>query len=198
MLQRGPAEETIEPMINAGELRPGNTVERGGDLLQVLEFAHIKLGRGTAVVRTKLRNLTTGAVTEETFRPEEKFGRARIERSEVQYLYRDGDAYVVMDTSTYEQTPLTPEQIGDGTRWLKENDTLTLLSYEGRILGVELPITVELEVLETEPGFKGDTANAASKPATLETGAVVDVPLFVNQADRVRVDTRTGRYIERA
>ncbi len=198
MLQPGPAEETIEPMINAGELRPGNTVERGGDLLQVLEFAHIKLGRGTAVVRTKLRNLTTGAVTEETFRPEEKFGRARIERSEVQYLYRDGDAYVVMDTSTYEQTPLTPEQIGDGTRWLKENDTLTLLSYEGRILGVELPITVELEVLETEPGFKGDTANAASKPATLETGAVVDVPLFVNQADRVRVDTRTGRYIERA
>ncbi len=198
MLQRGPAEETIEPMINAGELRPGNTVERGGDLLQVLEFAHIKLGRGTAVVRTKLRNLTTGAVTEETFRPEEKFGRARIERSEVQYLYRDGDAYVVMDTSTYEQTPLTPEQIGDGTRWLKENDTLTLLSYEGRILGVELPITVELEVLETEPGFKGDTANAASKPATLETGAVVDVPLFVNQGDRVRVDTRTGRYIERA
>ncbi len=185
-------------MINAGELRPGNTVERGGDLLQVLEFAHIKLGRGTAVVRTKLRNLTTGAVTEETFRPEEKFGRARIERSEVQYLYRDGDAYVVMDTSTYEQTPLTPEQIGDGTRWLKENATLTLLSYEGRILGVELPITVELEVRETEPGFKGDTANAASKPATLETGAVVDVPLFVNQGDRVRVDTRTARYIERA
>ncbi len=198
MLQRGPAEETIEPMINAGELRPGNTVERGGDLLQVLEFAHIKLGRGTAVVRTKLRNLTTGAVTEETFRPEEKFGRARIERSEVQYLYRDGDAYVVMDTSTYEQTPLTPEQIGDGTRWLKENDTLTLLSYEGRILGVELPITVELEVLETEPGFKGDTANAASKPATLETGTVVDVPLFVNRGDRVRVDTRTARYMERA
>ena len=185
-------------MINARELRPGNTVERGGDLLQVLEFAHIKLGRGTAVVRTKLRNLTTGAVTEETFRPEEKFGRARIERSEVQYLYRDGDAYVVMDTSTYEQTPLTPEQIGDGTRWLKENDTLTLLSYEGRILGVELPITVELEVLETEPGFKGDTANAASKPATLETGTVVDVPLFVNRGDRVRVDTRTARYIERA
>ena len=185
-------------MINAGELRPGNTVERGGDLLQVLEFAHIKLGRGTAVVRTKLRNLTTGAVTEETFRPEEKFGRARIERSEVQYLYRDGDAYVVMDTSTYEQTPLTPEQIGDGTRWLKENDTLTLLSYEGRILGVELPITVELEVLETEPGFKGDTANAASKPATLETGTVVDVPLFVNQGDRVRVDTRTARYMGRA
>jgi elongation factor P len=185
-------------MINAGELRPGNTVERGGDLLQVLEFAHIKLGRGTAVVRTKLKNLTTGAVTEETFRPEEKFGRARIERSEVQYLYRDADAFVVMDTATYDQTPLSPDQVGDGVRWLRENETLTLLTHDGRILGVELPITVELEVTETEPGFRGDTANAASKPATLETGAVVDVPLFVNQGDRVRVDTRSGRYIERA
>ncbi|MGA8014625.1 MAG: elongation factor P [Candidatus Dormiibacterota bacterium] len=185
-------------MINAGELRPGNTVERGGDLLQVLEFAHVKLGRGTAIVRTKLKNLTTGAVTEETFRPEEKFGRARIERAEVQYLYRDGDSFVVMDTTTYEQTPLGPDQVGDGARWLKENDTLTLLSYDGRILGVELPIAAELEVVETEPGFKGDTANAATKPATLETGAVVDVPLFVNQGDRIRVDTRSGRYIERA
>jgi len=185
-------------MINAGELRPGSTVERGGDLLQVLEFAHIKLGRGTAVVRTKLKNLNTGAVTEETFRPEEKFGRARIERSEVQFLYRDGDAYVVMDTATYEQTPLSPAQLGEGARYLKENETLTLLTHDGRVLGVELPIAVALEVIETEPGFKGDTANAAFKPATLETGAVVDVPLFVNQGDRIRVDTRSGRYIERA
>ena len=185
-------------MINAGELRPGNTVERGGDLLQVLEFAHIKMGRGTAVVRTKLKNLTTGAVTEETFRPEEKFGRARIERSEVQYLYRDGDAFVVMDTGTFEQTPLAPAQVGEGARWLKESATLTLLTHDGHVLGVELPIVVELEVTETEPGFKGDTANAAFKPATLETGAVVDVPLFVNQGDRIRVDTRTGRYLERA
>ncbi len=185
-------------MINAGELRPGNTVERGGDLLQVLEFAHLKLGRGTAIVRTKLKNLTTGAVTEETFRPEEKFGRARIERSEVQYLYRDGDSFVVMDTTTYDQTPLAPDQMGDAARWLKENDTLTLLSYGGRVLGVELPIAAELEVVATDPGFKGDTANAATKPATLETGAVVDVPLFVNQGDRIRVDTRSGRYIERA
>ncbi|HYA01147.1 MAG TPA: elongation factor P [Candidatus Binatia bacterium] len=185
-------------MINAGELRPGTTVERGGDLLQVLEFAHIKLGRGTAVVRAKLKNLATGAVTEETFRPEEKFGRARIERSEVQYLYRDGDHFVVMDTGSYEQTPLTAEQVGDGVRWLKESETLTLLTHDGRVLGVELPIAVELEVVETEPGFRGDTANAASKPATVETGGVVDVPLFVNQGDRIRVDTRTGRYIERA
>jgi elongation factor P len=185
-------------MINAGDLRPGSTVERGGQLLQVLEFAHIKLGRGTAVVRTKLKNLTTGAVTEETFRPEEKFGRARIERSEAQYLYRDGDAFVVMDTQTYDQTPLSPEQVGEGARWLKENDTLTLLTHDDRVLGVELPTSVELEVTETEPGFKGDTANAATKPATLETGAVVDVPLFVNAGDRVRVDTRSGRYLERA
>jgi len=185
-------------MINAGELRPGTTVERGGDLLQVLDFAHIKLGRGTAVVRTKLKNLTTGAVTEETFRPEEKFGRARIERSEVQYLYRDGDTFVVMDTGTYEQTALSPAQMGDGVRWLRENETLTLLTHDDRVLGVELPIVVELEVTETEPGFKGDTANAASKPAHLETGAVVDVPLFVNQGERIRVDTRSGRYIERA
>ncbi len=185
-------------MINAGDLRPGNTVERAGELLQVLEFAHLKLGRGTAVVRTKLKNLMTGAVTEETFRPEEKFGRARIERSEVQYLYRDGESFVVMDSSTYEQTPLTSDQIGDADRWLRENATLTLLSYDGRILGVELPIAVELEVTETDPGFKGDTANAATKPATLETGSVVDVPLFVNQGERIRVDTRSGRYIERA
>jgi elongation factor P len=185
-------------MINAGDLRPGSTVERAGQLLQVLDFAHIKLGRGTAVVRTKLKNLTTGAVTEETFRPEEKFGRARIERNEAQYLYRDGDAFVVMDTRTYDQTPLSLEQIGDGVRWLKENDTLTLLTHEDRILGVELPISVELEVTETDPGFRGDTANAGTKPATLETGATVDVPLFVNVGDRVRIDTRSGRYQERA
>jgi elongation factor P len=185
-------------MINAGDLRPGSTVERGGQLLQVLEFSHIKLGRGTAVVRTKLKNLTTGSVTEETFRPEEKFGRARIERSEAQFLYRDGDAFVVMDTQTYDQTPLSPEQLGEGARWLKENETLTLLTHDDKILGVELPTSVELEVVETDPGFKGDTANAATKPATVETGAVVDVPLFVNAGDHIRVDTRNGRYLERA
>jgi len=185
-------------MINAGDLRPGATVERGGQLLQVLDFAHIKMGRGTAVVRTKLKNLGTGAVTEETFRPEEKFGRARIERAEAQYLYKDGDSFVVMDTTTYDQTSLSADQIGDGVRWLKENETVTLLTYDSRVLGVELPVAVELEVTETEPGFKGDTANAAFKPATLETGATVDVPLFVNVGDRIRVDTRSGRYLERA
>jgi elongation factor P len=184
-------------MINAGELRSGNTVEHDGDLLQVLDFAHVKQGRGTAFVRAKFRNLITGAVTEETFRPEEKFGRARIERTEAQYLYKDGDNYVVMDSSTYDQFPLSADMLGDALGYLKENDTLFLLQYDGRVLGVELPTAVELEIAEAEPGFKGDTANASFKPATLETGKAIDVPLFVNQGDRVRVDTRTGRYIER-
>jgi elongation factor P len=184
-------------MINAGELRPGNTVERQGELLQVLEFAHNKQGRGTAIVRAKFKNLLTGAVTEETFRPEEKFGRARVERSEAQYLYQDGDNYVVMDTTTYDQFPLSTDQLGDALRYLKENDNLFLLTYDGRILGIDLPTSVELTVTQTDPGFKGDTANAAFKPATLETGLVVDVPLFVNEEDRVRVDTRTGKYVER-
>ncbi len=184
-------------MINAGELRPGSTVERQGELLQVLEFAHNKQGRGTAIVRAKLKNLLTGAVTEETFRPEEKFGRARVERSEAQYLYQDGDNYVVMDTSTYDQFPLTPDQLGDALRYLKENDNLFVLTYDGRVLGIDLPTSVELAVTQTDPGFKGDTANAAFKPATLETGLVVDVPLFVNENDRIRVDTRTAKYVER-
>jgi elongation factor P len=184
-------------MINAGELRPGNTVERQGELLQVLEFAHNKQGRGTAIVRAKFKNLLTGAVTEETFRPEEKFGRARVERSEAQYLYQDGDNYVVMDTATYDQFPLTSDQLGDALRYLKENDNLFLLTYDGRVLGIDLPTSVELAVTQTDPGFKGDTANATFKPATLETGIVVDVPLFVDEGDRIRVDTRTAKYVER-
>ncbi len=184
-------------MISAGELRPGNTVERQGELLQVLEFAHNKQGRGTAIVRAKFKNLTTGAVTEETFRPEEKFGRARIERSEAQYLYSDGDNYVVMDTTTYDQFPLTPEQLGDALKYLKENDNLFLLTYDGTVLGVDLPTSVELLVTQADPGFKGDTANASFKPATVETGLAVDVPLFVDEGDRIRVDTRTGKYVER-
>ena len=184
-------------MIEAGDLRPGNTVERNGELLEVLDFAHIKMGRGTAIVRAKLRNVNTGAVTEETFRPEEKFGRARIERTDAQFLYKDGDSYVIMDNTTYDQFPLSAEAMGDIVRWLKENDTVYLLQYEGKVLGVELPITAELEVTYTEPGFKGDTATGGTKPAKLETGTVVDVPLFVEQGQRIRVDTRTGRYMER-
>jgi elongation factor P len=184
-------------MMEAGDLRPGNTVEKSGELLQVLEYHHVKMGRGSAIVRAKFRNVNTGAVTEETFRPEEKFARARIERTDAQYLYKDGDSYVVMDSTTYDQFPITEELLGDATKWLKENDPLFLLQYDGRILGVELPIAVELEVTYTEPGFKGDTATGGSKPATLETGAVVDVPLFVTQGERIRVDTRNGRYMER-
>jgi elongation factor P len=184
-------------MIEAGDLRPGNTVEKSGELLQVLDFHHVKMGRGTAIVRAKFKNVNTGAVTEETFRPEERFTRARIERTDAQYLYRDGDSYVVMDSTTYDQFPIGEELLGDATKWLKENDPLFLLQYDGRILGVELPIAVELEVTYTEPGFKGDTATGGSKPATLETGAVVDVPLFVTQGERIRVDTRNGKYMER-
>jgi elongation factor P len=185
-------------MITAGDLRPGTTVERNGELLQVVDFAHVKMGRGTAIVRAKFKNVNTGAVTEETFRPEEKFGRARIERTAAQYLYKDGDNYVVMDSTTYDQFPLSPDVVGDAASWLKENDDLFLLQYEGKVLGVELPITVEVEVTYTEPGFKGDTATGGTKPATVETGVNVDVPLFVNTGDRIKVDTRTGRYIERA
>jgi elongation factor P len=185
-------------MIDAGDLRPGNTVERHGELLQVLEYAHVKLGRGSAIVRAKLRNVNTGAVTEETFRPEEKFSRARIDRNEAQFLYRDGDTFHIMDASSFEQYAVAAEVVGEAQRWLKESDTVFLLMYDGRVIGVELPIAVELEVTYTEPGYKGDTATGGTKPATVETGATVDVPLFVNTGERIRVDTRSGRYMERA
>ncbi|HZB98156.1 MAG TPA: elongation factor P, partial [Candidatus Sulfotelmatobacter sp.] len=151
-----------------------------------------------AFIRAKLKNLLTGAITEETLRPEEKLGRARIERVDAVYLYPEGDSYVVMDNSTYDQFPLGRDQIGDAARFLTENQNLTLLQYDGRVIGVELPVAVELQVTSTEPGFKGDTANAASKPATLETGITIDVPLFINEGERIRVDSRNGRYIERA
>ncbi|MGA2873053.1 MAG: elongation factor P [Candidatus Dormibacteria bacterium] len=184
-------------MINAGELRSGTTVERNGQLWEVLSFEHIKLGRGTAVVRTRLRNITTGAVTEETFRPEERFPRARIEKVDVQFLYRDGDHYVVMESETYEQYPLDEGQFGQASSFVQESDHLYVLRYDGKVIGVELPITVELAVTDTDPGFRGDTATGASKPATLNTGLVVDVPLFVGVGDRLKVDTRTGKYLER-
>ena len=184
-------------MIDAGELRPGTTIERNGDLFQVLSFDHVKLGRGSAIVRTKLKNLNTNAVTEETFRPEERFTRARIERNEAQYLYKDESAWVMMDNATYDQYHVGEGVVGDAARWLKEGDTVFLLMFDGRVIGVELPIAVELEVTYTEPGFKGDTATGGTKPATVETGTSVAVPLFVNTGERIRVDTRTGRYMER-
>jgi len=185
-------------MINAGELRSGTTVERNGQLFEVLSFEHIKMGRGTAVVRTRLRNLNTGSVTEETFRPEERFPRARIEKVEVQYLYQDGDQHIVMDTTTFDQVSLSAEQFSEASKWIRESENLFLLRYEDQVLGVEVPISVALEVTQTDPGFKGDTATGTFKPATLETGVVVDVPLFVSVGDRIKVDTRTGKYSERA
>lgn len=185
-------------MINAGELRAGTTMERNGQLMEVLSFEHIKMGRGTAVVRTRLRNVTTGSVTEETFRPEERFPRARIEKMEVQYLYRDGDQHVVMDTNNFEQFTLSAEEFREAARYLRESDHLFLLRYDDKVIGVEVPISATLEVTQTDPGFKGDTATGTFKPATLETGTIVDVPLFVAVGDRIKVDTRTGKYLERA
>jgi elongation factor P len=184
-------------MINAGELRSGTTVERNGQLWEVLSFEHIKLGRGTAVVRTRLRNITTGSLTEETFRPEERFSRARIEKVDVQFLYRDGEHYVVMDTASYDQYPLDEAQFAEANRYVKEGDHLYVLQYDGKVIGVELPITVELEVTATDPGFKGDTATGGSKPATLSTGLIVEVPLFVGVGETLKIDTRTGKYLER-
>jgi len=184
-------------MINAGELRSGTTLERNGQLWEVLSQEHVKLGRGTALIRTRLRNITTGSLTEETFRPEERFSRARIERVDVQFLYRDGEHYVVMDSASYDQYPLDEAQFAEATRYVKEGDHLYVLQYDGKVIGVELPITVELEVTATDPGFKGDTATGGSKPATLSTGLVVEVPLFVGVGDTLKVDTRTGKYLER-
>ncbi|MFZ0168229.1 MAG: elongation factor P [Candidatus Dormiibacterota bacterium] len=184
-------------MINAGELRSGTTVERNGQLWEVLSQEHVKLGRGTALIRTRLRNITTGSLTEETFRPEERFSRARIEKVDVQFLYRDGEHYVVMDTASYDQYPLDEAQFAEATRYVKEGDHLYVLQYDGKVIGVELPITVELEVTATDPGYKGDTATGGSKPATLSTGLVVEVPLFVGVGDTLKVDTRTAKYLER-
>jgi len=184
-------------MIEAGQLRPGSTIVRNGELFQVLSYDHVVLGRGRAIVRTKLKNLSSDSVTSETFRPEEKFSVARIERKEAQYLYRDGDAFVMMEAATFEQYPVADEIVGDAKNWLNEGNTVYLSMFDGRIIGVELPISVELEVTYTEPGFKGDTATGGTKPATVQSGATVDVPLFVNTGEHILVDTRTGRYLER-
>ena len=185
-------------MISSNDFRPGVTIEYNGDLCQVLEFQHVKPGKGAAFVRTKLKNLKTGATTELTFRGGEKLPKATIDRAMMQYLYFDGEAYVFMDNNTYEQVSLTAEQLQGGDKFLKENMDCQINSYNGIILGVELPNTVELTVTETEPGIKGDTQSGGTKPATMETGVVVNVPFFVNTGDVLRIDTRTGQYIERA
>jgi len=185
-------------MISAGDFRNGVSFEMDGQVFQVVEFQHVKPGKGSAFVRTKYRNVKTGSVVERTFNPNEKFEQAQLERSDMQYIYADGDLYFFMDLNTYEQRPISAESIGDGIKFLKEEMTCKILAYKGEIFGVELPITVELKITECEPGVKGDTANNASKIAVLETGASVKVPLFVNQDEVIRVDTRTGEYVERA
>jgi elongation factor P len=185
-------------MITAGEFRNGATFELDEQVFQVVEFQHVKPGKGAAFVRTRLKNVITGATVEKTFTPTDKMPRAHIERKDMQYLYNDGDLFYFMDTETYEQMPISKDTIGDTFKFVKENMIVKILSYKGNVFGIEPPTFVELEVVETEPGFKGDTATGATKPAVLETGASVKVPLFVNQGDIIKIDTRTGDYLERA
>lgn len=184
-------------MINAGELKKGLTIELDGELFSVVDYTHTKMGRGGAVVRLKLRNLTEGYTVERTFPASERFKRVYLERRKVQYLYRDDDTYHFMDTETFEQNGLNREQLGDDVNYLKEGTVVDLLKHDEHPLGIELPVTVDLEVVETEPGFKGDTATGGNKPAIVETGLKVLVPLFINTGDVVRIDTRTGEYLER-
>ena len=185
-------------MISAGDFRNGMCFEMDDQVYQVVEFQHVKPGKGAAFVRTKYKNVKTGSVVERSFNPNEKFEQAQLTRQDMQFIYADGDLYYFMDQETYEQTPIHQDKIGDGIKFLKEEMICKVVSYKGDIFQVELPITVVLEITECEPGVKGDTANNASKYATLETGAVVKVPLFVNQGEKIKVDTRTGEYLERA
>ena len=185
-------------MISAGDFRNGITFELDGNVVQVIEFQHVKPGKGAAFVRTKYKNVITGAVVERSFNPTDKYPTAYIERKDMQYLYSDGDLYYFMDMETYEQQPIDSSKLGPAFQFFKENMEVKVLSYKGNVFGVEPPNFVELEVTETDPGFKGDTATNATKPATLETGAEIKVPLFINQGDMIRIDTRTGEYMERA
>ncbi|MBO6011391.1 MAG: elongation factor P [Oscillospiraceae bacterium] len=185
-------------MITAGDFRNGVTFDMDGNVMQVIEFQHVKPGKGAAFVRTKMRNVITGAVTETTFNPSDKFENAYIERREMEYSYNDGDLYYFMDTETYDLTPIDSKHLGDAFRFVKENTICKVMSYKGVIFGVEPPSFVELEVTQTDPGFRGDTATNVTKPAILETGAEVKVPLFINTGDRIKIDTRSGEYLERA
>lgn len=184
-------------MISTGELRKGVVIELDDDLWQVLDYHHIKMGRGSAQVRIKLRNVKKGSIVERTFQAGDRWPRAQLERRPVQFLYRDGDEYHFMETDSYEQFVLRADQLDDAVNYLKEGMLLDRTAYQGETIGVELPVTVDLVVTDTEPGFAGDTATGARKPATLETGLVVQVPLFVNTGDVVRIDTRTGEYVTR-
>ena len=184
-------------MISAGDFRNGITVEIEGNVFQIIEFQHVKPGKGAAFVRTKLKNIKNGGVVEKTFRPTEKFPPARIDRKDMQYLYADGDMFNFMDTETYEQIALNADEVGDALKFVKENEMVKVCSHNGSVFAIEPPLFVELEITETEPGFKGDTATGANKPAIVETGAQVNVPLFVEIGDKIKIDTRTGEYLSR-
>ena len=184
-------------MVSAGDFKNGLTVEIEGNIYQILDFQHVKPGKGAAFVRTKLKNIINGGVVEKTFRPTEKFETAHIDRKDMQYLYSDGDLYNFMDMETFDQLAVNADVVGDSLKFVKENDTVKVISHEGNVFAIEPPITVELRVTETEPGGKGDTATGATKPAIVETGAQIMVPLFVNQDDVLKIDTRTGEYLSR-
>ena len=184
-------------MISAGDFRNGVTIEFEGNIYQIIEFQHVKPGKGAAFVRTKLKNIKNGGVVEKSFRPTEKCEKAHIERKDMQYLYNDGDLFYFMDPETYDQIPISSAAIGDSLKFVKENEMVKICSHKGNVFAVEPPLFVELEITETEPGFKGDTATGATKPATVETGANVNVPLFVEQGDKIKIDTRTGEYLSR-
>ena len=184
-------------MISAGDFKNGVTLEIEGNIYQILEFQHVKPGKGAAFVRTKLKNIISGGVVEKTFRPTEKFPKAHIERKDMQYLYSDGELYHFMDVETYDQIALNEDAIGDSLKFVKENEMVKICSHKGNVFAVEPPLFVELAIIDTEPGFKGETATGATKPATVETGAVVYVPLFVEQGDVLKIDTRTGEYLSR-
>lgn len=184
-------------MISTGELKKGATIELDGKLYSIMDYSHIKMGRGSAQVRIKFRDVRSGAIIEQTFQAGTKFNRARVERREMQYLYSDDHFYYFMNTETFEQIPVSAEKVGDANKYLKENDTCEVVLYGDEVIGIELPITVELTVVQTDPGFKGDTATGGTKPATLETGLVVQVPLFIEEGTKIRVNTDSGTYIER-
>lgn len=185
-------------MISAGDFKNGITFDMDGNVLQVVEFQHVKPGKGAAFVRAKVKNVITGTVIERTFNPTEKFPTAFVERRTMQYSYSDGNLYYFMDLESYEMTPVDRSQLGDNFKFVKEEMEVKVLSYKGNVFGVEPPNFVELEVTQTDPGFKGNTATNATKPAVLETGAEIRVPLFIDQGDKIRIDTRTGEYMERA
>ena len=182
---------------SAGDFRNGITIELDNNIFQIIEFQHVKPGKGAAFVRTKLKNIKNGGVVEKTFRPTEKCPQARIDRADMQYLYSDGDLFHFMNVETYDQISLDTEAIGDALKFVKENEMVKMCSHNGSVFAVEPPLFVELKITETEPGFKGDTATGATKPAIVETGATVYVPLFVEQDDVIKIDTRTGEYLSR-